>query len=134
MIRRPPRSTLFPYTTLFRSVVAGRASAEQVVAANLDLVLVVDALTTAPRLRRVERYLAVAWGSGAMPVVVLTKADLCDDVPAALLAVRGDALGVDVLPVSSVTGEGLDAVRALLGPGRTAAMVGPSGEIGRAHV
>jgi ribosome biogenesis GTPase len=118
---------VLPRRTAFTRVVAGRTSAEQVVAANLDLVLVVDALTTAPRLRRVERYLAVAWGSGATPVVVLTKADLCDDVPAALAAVAEDAVGVDVLAVSSVTGEGLDAVRALLGPGRTAAMVGPSG-------
>ncbi len=118
---------VLPRRTAFTRVVAGRTSAEQVVAANLDLVLVVDALTTAPRLRRVERYLAVAWGSGATPVVVLTKADLCDDVPAALAAVAEDAVGVDVLAVSSVTGEGLAAVRALLGPGRTAAMVGPSG-------
>lgn len=61
------------------------------------------------------------------PVVVLTKADLCDDVTAAVAAVREDALGVEVLPVSSVTGDGLEAVRALLGHGRTAAMVGPSG-------
>jgi ribosome biogenesis GTPase len=75
----------------------------------------------------VERYLAVAWSSGATPVVVLTKADLCDDVAAAVEQVAEDALGVEVLPVSSVTGEGLDAVRALLGPGRTGAMVGPSG-------
>ena len=97
------------------------------VAANLDLVLVVDALSGRPRLRRVERYLAVAWNSGATPVVVLTKADLCDDVAAAVEQVREDALGVEVLPASSVTGEGLDAVRALLPPGRTGAMVGPSG-------
>lgn len=118
---------VLPRRTAFTRVVAGRTSAEQVVAANLDLVLVVDALTTAPRLRRLERYLAVAWGSGATPVVVLTKADLCEDVPAALLAVAQDTVGVDVLPVSSVTGEGLGAVRALLDPGRTAAVVGPSG-------
>jgi ribosome biogenesis GTPase len=107
--------------------VAGRTSAAQVVAANLDVVLVVDALTGDARLRRVERYLAVAWSSGATPVVVLTKADLCDDVAATAAAVREDALGVDVLAVSSVTGAGLEGVRALLGPGRTAAMVGPSG-------
>jgi ribosome biogenesis GTPase len=97
------------------------------VTANLDVVLVVEALVGETRLRRVERYLAVAWSSGATPVVVLTKADLCDDVAAGVELVTEDALGVDVLPVSSVTGEGLDAVRALLGPGRTAAMVGPSG-------
>ena len=65
---------VLPRRTAFTRVVAGRTSAEQVVAANVDLVLVVDALATAPGLRRGERYLAVAWGSEATPVVVLTKA------------------------------------------------------------
>jgi ribosome biogenesis GTPase len=119
--------TILPRTSAFTRTVAGRSSAAQVVAANLDTVLVVDALAGATRLRRVERYLAVAWSSGATPVVVLTKADLCDDVAAALAEVAEDALGVEVLPVSSVTREGVEAVRALLGPGRTGAMVGPSG-------
>lgn len=118
---------LLPRTSAFVRTTAGRTSAAQVVAANLDVVLVVDALLGDARLRRVERYLAVAWSSGATPVVVLTKADLCDDVPAAVEQVAEDALGVDVLAVSSVTGEGLDAVRGLLGHGRTGAMVGPSG-------
>jgi ribosome small subunit-dependent GTPase A len=118
---------ILPRTSAFTRTVAGRSSAAQVVAANLDAVLVVDSLAGATRLRRVERYLAVAWGSGATPVVVLTKADLCDDVPAAVADVAEDALGVEVLPVSSVTGEGVAAVRTLLGPGRTGAMVGPSG-------
>jgi ribosome biogenesis GTPase len=98
-----------------------------VVAANLDTVLVVDALVGEARLRRVERYLAVAWSSGATPVVVLTKADLCDDVAATVEQVAQDALGVAVLPVSSLTTSGVESVRELLGPGRTAAMVGPSG-------
>jgi ribosome biogenesis GTPase len=111
----------------FTRTVAGRSSGAQVVAANLDTVLVVEALVGETRLRRVERYLAVAWSSGATPVVVLTKSDLCDDVAAAVQEVAEDALGVEVLPVSSATGEGLAAVRALVGPGRTVAMVGPSG-------
>jgi ribosome small subunit-dependent GTPase A len=118
---------VLPRRSAFVRTVAGRTSAAQVVAANLDVVLVVDALAGEARLRRVERYLAVAWGSGATPVVVLTKADLCDDVPAAVALVAEDALGVEVLAVSSVTAEGMDGVRALLGPGRTGAMVGPSG-------
>ena len=118
---------VLPRRTAFVRTVAGRASAAQVVAANLDLVLVVDALAGASRLRRVERYLAVAWSSGAMPVVVLTKADLCDDVPAAVQQVAEDALGVEVLAVSALTGEGMADLRGLLRPGCTAAMVGPSG-------
>jgi ribosome biogenesis GTPase len=118
---------VLPRSSAFVRTVAGRTSAAQVVAANLDTVLVVDALIGGTRLRRVERYLAVAWSSGATPVVVLTKSDLCHDVAAVVEQVREDALGVEVLAVSSVTGEGLDAVRALLPPGRTGAMVGPSG-------
>ncbi|MBN1094194.1 ribosome small subunit-dependent GTPase A [Blastococcus sp. TML/M2B] len=118
---------VLPRRSAFTRTVAGRTSAAQVVAANLDLVLVVDALAGPSRLRRVERYLAVAWSSGATPVVVLTKADLSDDVAAAVAEVSEDALGVDVLAVSALTGEGLDALGALLGPGVTAAMAGPSG-------
>ena len=118
---------ILPRTSAFTRTVAGRSSAAQVVAANLDTVLVVDAMVGETRLRRVERYLAVAWSSGATPVVVLTKADLCEDVAATVSEVAEDALGVEVLPVSSVTGDGLGAVRALLRPGSTAAMVGPSG-------
>src|SRR6476661_1669501 len=118
---------LLPRTSAFTRTAAGGTSALQVIAANIDVVLVVDALVGDTRLRRVERYLAVAWSSGATPVVVLTKADLCDDVAAVVEQVREDALGVEVLAVSSVTGEGVDAVRALLPAGRTGALVGPSG-------
>ncbi|MCZ2815833.1 ribosome small subunit-dependent GTPase A [Modestobacter sp. VKM Ac-2984] len=118
---------LLPRRTAFVRTAAGRGSAPQVVAANVDVVFVVDALGAAARLRRIERYLAVAWASGATPIVVLTKADLCPDVPAAVAEVAEDAVGVDVLPVSAVTGSGLVAVRDLVPAGCTAAMVGPSG-------
>ncbi|WP_205730089.1 ribosome small subunit-dependent GTPase A [Blastococcus sp. TF02-8] len=118
---------VLPRRSAFSRAAAGRTSTLQVVAANLDVVLVVDALVGGARLRRIERYLAVAWSSGAAPVVVLTKADLCADVTAAVELVAEDAPGVPVLAVSSSTGDGLGAVRDLLGPGRTAAMVGHSG-------
>ncbi len=118
---------VLPRTSAFVRTMAGRSSGAQVVAANIDVVLVVDSLAGETRSRRIERYLAVAWSSGATPVVVLTKADLVDDAVAGVAEVAEAAVGVQVLAVSSVTGEGLDAVRALLGPGRTAAMVGPSG-------
>lgn len=118
---------VLPRRTAFTRTVAGRTSAAQVVAANVDLVLVVEALTGAPRIRRVERYLAVAWGSGATPVVVLTKADLCDDVAAAIGEVVENAPAVDVLAVSALTGFGVGPLRDLLSGGRTGALVGPSG-------
>jgi len=118
---------VLPRTSAFTRTSAGRTSDAQVVAANMDVVLVVDALGGTVRLTRSERYLAVAWGSGATPVVVLTKADLCADVAAEVDAVREDALGVQVLAVSALTGAGIAEVGALVGPGCTAAMVGPSG-------
>jgi len=118
---------VLPRRSAFVRTAAGRGSAAQVVAANVDLVLVVDALAGEARLRRIERYLAVAWASGATPVVVLTKADLCPDVPAEVARIAADAVGVDVLAVSARTGAGLEALGALITPGCTAAMVGPSG-------
>ena len=118
---------VLPRRTAFVRTEAGRGSAPQVVAANVDLVQVVDALGGPPRPRRLERYLAVAWASGATPVVVLTKADLCPDVLAAVAAATEAAVGVEVLAVSARTGAGLPRLEALLPPGCTAAMVGPSG-------
>ncbi|SCX45553.1 ribosome biogenesis GTPase [Klenkia marina] len=118
---------VLPRRTALTRTVAGRTSAVQVLAANLDLVLVVDALAGDVRVRRVERFLAMAWGSGATPLLVLTKADLCADAPAAAARVAADAVGVEVVVVSAVTGAGLADVSARLTPGSTCAVVGPSG-------
>ncbi|SDF96188.1 ribosome small subunit-dependent GTPase A [Klenkia brasiliensis] len=118
---------VLPRRTALTRTVAGRTSAAQVLAANLDLVLVVDTLVEHARVRRVERFLAMAWGSGAVPLVVLTKADACADVEAAVAQVAEDAVGVDVLAVSAHTGAGLADLRARLAPGTTCAVVGPSG-------
>ena len=106
---------------------AGRRTEAQVVGANLDVVFVVAALNGDLNLRRLERYVAVAWESGAEPVVLLSKADLSDDVEATLAGVSAVAAGAAVLIVSSFDGRGVDAVRARIGPGRTAAFVGSSG-------
>jgi len=77
--------------------------------------------------RRIERYLAAAWESGADPVILLTKADACDDVPNLKAEVEAVAFGVPVHTVSAVTGEGLDALRELLRPGKTSVLLGSSG-------
>lgn len=104
-----------------------RTSREQVLAANVDVVLVVEHLDPDPSLGRVERLLTLAWRSGATPVVVLTKADLVPDPEGMADEVRAAAIGADVHVVSVTAGTGLDALRALLGPGRTLVVVGPSG-------
>jgi ribosome biogenesis GTPase / thiamine phosphate phosphatase len=98
-----------------------------VLAANVDVVLIVSSVNQELNLRRLERYLTLAWESGARPVLVLTKSDLSDDVPAALAEVESVAFGAPVHAISSVTGEGLDEVRAYLRPGVTAALLGSSG-------
>jgi ribosome biogenesis GTPase len=99
----------------------------QIVAANVDVALLVASLNGDLNVRRIERYLAAAWESGAEPVIVLTKADACEDVEALKSDVEAVAFGVPVHTVSAVTGEGLDALRAHLLPGRTAVLVGSSG-------
>ena len=106
---------------------AGRRTEAQVVGANLDVVFVVASLNGDLNLRRLERYVAVAWESGAEPVVLLSKADLTEDVEATLAGVSAVAAGAAVLIVSSFDGRGVEAVRAHIGPGRTAAFVGSSG-------
>jgi ribosome biogenesis GTPase / thiamine phosphate phosphatase len=100
---------------------------EQVVAANVDVVFLTAGLDGDLNLRRLERYLTLGWESGAEPVVVLTKADLCDDVDTAVYEVESVAVAVPVHAVSSVSGEGLDAVRPYLTEGRTVAALGSSG-------
>jgi len=100
---------------------------EQVVAANVDVVFLVQALPDDVNVRRLERYLATAWDSGALPELVLTKIDLVDDPAPFVAELEQVALGVPVHLVSNVTGEGLDELRAEIKPGRTAALLGSSG-------
>ncbi len=107
----------------------GRSRRPQVVAANVDLVFVVQSLNNGPNVRRLERELVLAFESGAAPVVVLSKADLADrsEVDRAVAVARAAASDVEVVTTSAVTGEGLDRLRALAGAGRTVALIGASG-------
>jgi ribosome biogenesis GTPase / thiamine phosphate phosphatase len=101
---------------------------EQVLAANIDVAFLVQALPLDFNIRRLERYLAMAWESGAQPVVLLTKTDLVDDVAPYLHEVEAATLGgCSALAVSAKTGEGIDAIRPLLEPNRTAVLLGSSG-------
>jgi ribosome biogenesis GTPase len=118
---------VLPRRTAFVRRAAGPTLGEQVVAANVETAFLVTSLNADLNLRRLERYLTTAWESGAEPVVVLTKADLCDDVESLVFEVESVAYGVPVHPVSAVTGRGLDELRAHLGPGRTAVLLGTSG-------
>lgn len=118
---------VLPRQSAFVRGAAGQATVEQVLAANIDAVWIVHGLDLPPNLRRLERYLALAWESGAVPVVVLTKADLAEDAQASVAEVEQVALGVDVRVVSSEDAESVGRLRASLSPGRTIALLGPSG-------
>jgi ribosome biogenesis GTPase / thiamine phosphate phosphatase len=113
-------------TTVSR-VAAGKTRERQVLAANVDTVFVVSTLTTDLNLRRLERYLTIVWDAGSRPVIVLNKADLCDDPEAACEGVRARLPFVDVIAISAVRGDGLDSLDAYLRPAQTVAALGSSG-------
>ncbi|PDT72458.1 ribosome small subunit-dependent GTPase A [Bradyrhizobium sp. C9] len=118
---------ILPRRTMFVRKAADTVQAVQVVAANVDVALLVASMNADFNLRRLERYLATAWQSGARPVVVLTKADLRDAPDDIVAAAESIAFGVPVLVVSAVTGAGVTELAALLKPGETCVLVGSSG-------
>ena len=118
---------VLPRRSRFSRKVAGERTAEQVVAANLDTVLLVSGLDGDWNPRRIERYLAATWTSGANPVVVLNKSDRADDPEALELATAEVALGVPVHRVSARTGEGVEALATYFPEGATVGLLGSSG-------
>jgi ribosome biogenesis GTPase len=113
--------------TVFSRKAAGEATSEQVVAANVDVVFVVSAFGEDLHLRRLERYLASGWESGAQPVIVLNKSDLAEDPAAVVAEVEAVAFGVPVHVVSCVDGDGVEELEAYPIGGRTVALLGSSG-------
>jgi ribosome biogenesis GTPase / thiamine phosphate phosphatase len=119
---------VLPRKTKFSRKVPWLKTEEQVLAANVDVVFLVMALTERDfNPRRLERYLTTAWQSGAEPVVVLSKADLCEEVPLRVAETEAVAFGVPVHVTSAISGEGLDPLRAHFADDRTAALLGSSG-------
>jgi ribosome biogenesis GTPase len=118
---------VLPRRTSISRKAAWLAAEEQVLGANIDVVFLVAGLDGDLNPRRLERYLATVWNSGAEPVVVLSKADLCDDVEAALASVAGVAIGVPVHVANGLTGEGVEELRGYLTGDRTVALLGSSG-------
>jgi ribosome biogenesis GTPase len=118
---------VLPRRSKFSRKAAGRATREQVVAANVDTVLLVVGMDNDFSPRRVERYLAAAWESRAAPVVVLNKLDLCDDPVARVASIMQAARAVPVHSVSALRGDNMDAVAAYCVPRGTVALLGSSG-------
>lgn len=118
--------SLFPRKSCFIRKAAGSGRQEQVVAANIDTVFICMSLNNNYNIRRLERYLAITYDSGAEPIVVLTKTDLCEDTQQKVLEAQNAAAGVDVVAVSSLN-EDVDAVLRYILPGKTIAFLGSSG-------
>ncbi len=126
-LRETTITSILPRRSAFIRKRAGLGSDEQVLAANVDAAFLLAGLDDDFSLRRLERYITTAWDSGAEPIVVLTKADLCADVADAALQVEHVAIGVPIYPISNVTGIGLDELMPHLSPGRTVVLLGSSG-------
>ncbi|MBI4264239.1 MAG: ribosome small subunit-dependent GTPase A [Acidobacteria bacterium] len=118
---------VLPRQSWFSRRMAGHVTDEQVVAANVDVIFIVMALDADFSLRRLERYLLLARESGASPVVLLTKPDVCDDVASRVAAVAALAGGVPVHVLNPKLNQGIDQVGAYVTPGRTGALLGSSG-------
>ena len=124
-----PRRTCFSRKAV---LAGGKASSggqteEQVLAANVDTVFLVSGLDHDFKIRRIERYLAVAWESGSLPVIVLNKADVCANVEKHIETVGASAPGVAVHPMIASDGEGVEQLRQYLTVGKTIALLGSSG-------
>jgi ribosome biogenesis GTPase / thiamine phosphate phosphatase len=125
----PVVAQVLPRRTAVSRHAAGKKTQAQTLAANVDDVFITVAADRGVSLDRIERFLALAWESGATPVVVLTKRDLLapDAATALLTSAMGAAPGAEVYLVSTITGEGIDELSQRLRPGRTAALIGSSG-------
>lgn len=119
--------SILPRTSAFTRKEAGKRTEAQVIAANIDTVFLVSGLDAEYNLARIERYLTVAWESGAQPVIVLNKADSCVGTQDKVEAVQAIAGDIPVLPVSALENMGLDALYSYIRFGRTVAFLGSSG-------
>lgn len=118
---------VLPRRTSFVRKIAGSRTEEQIVGANIDTVLLVTSLNQDFSVRRIERYLLIAWESGAKPIIILSKSDLCDRVDERINEVQAVAHGVPVHAISVVTGRGLNDVAQYFKRGQTVALLGSSG-------
>ncbi|EIT84700.1 GTPase RsgA [Fictibacillus macauensis ZFHKF-1] len=118
---------ILPRKSKFSRKMAGVTTEEQIVAANIDTVFLVNALTLDLNVRRIERYLLLAWESGANPVIILSKADLCPNVEEKVQAVEAVALGVPIHVISAEQNQGIEHLKTYVEPGQSVALLGSSG-------
>ncbi len=121
IIKTLPRKSYFTRSNNFGKL------GEQAIAANFDYVFILMSLNKDFNIARLERYMAIAWQSGGIPGVILTKADLCQDAESYVAEAESSAPGVDVISVSALTRDGIDRIKSLLRPRKTAIFLGSSG-------
>ena len=119
--------SILPRKSKFSRQSVGGITQEQIVAANVDTVFLVSGLDGDFNPRRIERYLILAWESGANPVILLNKADLCKNIEDCLNQIENIALGVPIITISAANSQGLEALQSFLQPGKTVALLGSSG-------
>jgi len=118
---------VLPRRTSFARKIAGSRTEEQIVGANVDTLFLLTSLNQDFSLRRIERYLIIAWESGANPIIILSKSDLCDEVTDLINEVQHVARGVPIHAISVVTGSGLQDIAQYFKRGQTVALLGSSG-------
>lgn len=118
---------ILPRRSLFLRKTPGTAQTVQIIATNVDTVFLCMALNHDYNLRRMERYLSVAWDSGATPIILLTKGDLCDAFEERIMEVESIAPGVDVLVTYGLEDDGAVSLSPYLKKGKTVAFIGSSG-------
>ncbi|MBD1892522.1 ribosome small subunit-dependent GTPase A [Coleofasciculus sp. FACHB-SPT9] len=118
---------ILPRKSKFSRKAVGAQTDEQIIATNIDTVFLVSGLDLDFNLRRIERYLILVWESGANPVIILNKADLCDEVEQRKTEVEAIAPSVPIISLSAIENQGLDALSPYLGTGQTVALIGSSG-------
>ncbi len=110
-----------------RKRTSGGPSIQQLLASNVDMVFVVSGLDRDFNLRRIERYLTLVYDSGAVPLIILNKTDLCTDVGQYIYRVESISPGVDIIAMSAIQGSGLEKLNSHLRPGKTIVLLGSSG-------
>lgn len=120
-------SKVLPRKSYVSRKVAGVRTDEQIIASNIDTLFICMSVNNDFNLRRLERYITIGWNSGATPVIILTKVDLCNDLDSIKNEIEEIAIGIDILYVSSLTGEGVKEIDKYLSVGKTIGLIGSSG-------
>lgn len=118
---------ILPRKTIFVRKIAGKSYDEQVIATNIDYAFICMSLNNDFNLRRLERYLAITWESGATPIIVLTKSDLCLNINTKIADVKTVAIGVDIIVLSSLLQTGFQELKNYMNYGKTIVFIGSSG-------